>query len=221
MEDSLIENYFNEITPLQNEQFVSFEKLFLEANQKINLISRKDHNNFFIHHLLHSLSIANYFKFKSGTNVLDLGTGGGLPGIPLAIMFPEVNFLLCDSIKKKLSEVDEIVESLGLKNVSTAWQRAETLERRFDFVVSRAVAPIGDLWHWTKKLIHNNQRNEFKNGLILLKGGDLEVEIENWRKSILKNNPNAILPNLEEIELKSFNKDEFFVTKKIIYIEKF
>jgi 16S rRNA (guanine527-N7)-methyltransferase len=136
-------------------------------------------------------------------------------------MFPEVNFLLCDSIKKKLSAVDEIVESLGLKNVSTAWQRAETLERRFDFVVSRAVAPIGDLWHWTKKLIHNNQRNEFKNGLILLKGGDLEVEIENWRKSILKNNPNAILPNLEEIELKSFNKDEFFVTKKIIYIEKF
>jgi 16S rRNA (guanine527-N7)-methyltransferase len=96
-----------------------------------------------------------------------------------------------------------------------------TFERRFDFVVSRAVAPIGDLLHWTKKLINNNQRNEFKNGLILLKGGDLEVEIENWRKSILKNNPNAILPNLEEIELKSFNKDEFFVTKKIIYIEKF
>lgn len=221
MEDSLIENYFNEITPLQNEQFVSFEKLFLEANQKVNLISRKDHNNFFTHHLLHSLSIANYFKFKSGTDVLDLGTGGGLPGIPLAVLFPEVNFLLCDSIKKKLSAVDEIVESLGLKNVSTAWQRAETLERRFDFVVSRAVAPIGDLWHWTKKLIHNNQRNEFKNGLILLKGGDLEEEIENWRKSILKNNPNAILPNLEEIELKSFNKDEFFVTKKIIYIEKF
>ena len=221
MEDALIENFFNEITPLQKEQFVSFEKLFLETNQKINLISRKDHNNFFTHHLLHSLSIANYFKFKSGTDVLDLGTGGGLPGIPLAIMFPEVNFLLCDSIKKKLSAVDEIVESLQLKNVSTAWQRAETIERRFDFVVSRAVAPIGDLWHWTKKLIHNNQRNNFKNGLILLKGGDLEVEIENWRKSIFKNNPNAPLPILDEIELKGFCKDEFFITKKIIYIEKF
>jgi 16S rRNA (guanine527-N7)-methyltransferase len=221
LENSQLESYFKELTPRQKEQFVSFEKLFLEVNQRINLISRKDHNNFFIHHLLHSLSIANFFKFKSGTDVLDLGTGGGLPGIPLAIMFPEVNFLLCDSIRKKLTAVDEIVEYLQLKNVSTAWQRAETIERRFDFVVSRAVAPIGDLWHWTKKLIHNNQRNNFKNGLILLKGGDLEVEIENWRKSICKNNPNAPLPILDEIELKGFCKDEFFITKKIIYIEKF
>jgi 16S rRNA (guanine527-N7)-methyltransferase len=221
LKESNLENYFNEITPLQKEQFNNFHQLFLKINEHINLISRKDHENFFTHHLLHSLSIANYFKFKPGTDVLDLGTGGGLPGIPLAILFPEVNFLLCDSIKKKLTAVEEIAAEINLNNIQTAWQRAETIDKRFDFVVSRAVAPISEIWHWTKKLIHNNQRNDFKNGLILLKGGDLEVEIENWRNSIFKNNPNAPLPILEEIELKGFCKDEFFITKKIIYIEKF
>lgn len=221
MKNSAVENYFTEITPLQKEQFNNFQHLFLKVNEHINLISRKDHDNFFTHHLLHSLSIANYFKFVPGTDVLDLGTGGGLPGIPLAILFPEVNFLLCDSIKKKLTAVEEIAAELKLNNIHTAWQRAETIDKRFDFVVSRAVAPISDLWQWTKKLIHNNQRNDFKNGLILLKGGNLEVEIEDWRKSIFINNPIAPLPVLEEIELKGFCKNEFFVTKKIIYIEKF
>ena len=221
MEESLIENYFKEITPLQKEQFSSFHKLFLEVNQKINLISRKDHDNFFTHHLLHSLSIANYFKFKPGTDVLDLGTGGGLPGIPLAIMFPDVNFLLCDSIKKKLTAVEEIASELKLKNIHTSWQRAEKIENRFDFIVCRAVASISDLWQWTKKSIHNNQRNDFKNGLILLKGGDLNLEIENWERSIFKNNPLTPLPKIEIIALENFCKDEFFLTKKIIYIEKF
>jgi 16S rRNA (guanine527-N7)-methyltransferase len=221
LESINLKDCFNKITPLQEEQFLNFQKLFLEINTKVNLISRKDHDNFYTNHLLHSLSIAKYFKFTPGTDILDLGTGGGLPGIPLAIMFPEVNFLLCDSIKKKLSAIEEISDELKISNIKTAWQRAETIEKRFDFVVSRAVAPITDLWQWTKKSIHNNQRNEFKNGLILLKGGDLNAEIEDWKKSIFKNNPIAPLPILQEISLSGFCKVEFFSTKKIIYIQKF
>ena len=214
MENSQLESYFKELTPRQKEQFVSFEKLFLEVNQRINLISRKDHNNFFIHHLLHSLSIANFFKFKSGTDVLDLGTGGGLPGIPLAIMFPEVNFLLCDSIRKKLTAVDEMVEYLQLKNVSTAWQRAETIERRFDFVVSRAVAPLEQLLFWTYKKYKKLNSNEKTNGLICLKGGDLHQEISDAHNYL---KASKIPQNITLKDISEWYKEEFFETKKLVY----
>lgn len=216
-----VESFFPTISEVQKNQFIQFEESFLLVNKRVNLISRKDEDNFFVNHLLHSLSIAHFYKFNAGTDILDLGTGGGLPGIPLAIMFPEVNFLLCDSIRKKLTAVEEMAQILQLKNVSIAWQRAESIDARFDFVVSRAVAPIVDLWQWTKKLIHNNQRNQVKNGLLLLKGGDLQLEINQWQKSLPKQTPLSPNHQIQQLELKDFCKEPFFETKKLLYIPKF
>lgn len=176
----LITKYFSDFTPVQLEQLRMLEEVYLDWNTRINVISRKDTDGLYEKHVLHSLSIAALCEFQKGQQVLDLGTGGGFPGIPLAIFFPETEFLLVDSIAKKLKVVDAVAEAIGLKNVKTRHTRAEEIKgQKFDTVVSRAVAPLGDLWKWSKPLIKKNKElsPENVNGLICLKGGDLAQEI--------------------------------------------
>lgn len=174
----ILEKYFTDFTPEQQQQFAALKTLYQDWNEKINVISRKDMDNFYTHHVLHSLAIAAKFNFEKNTQVMDLGAGGGFPGIPLAIFFPEVSFHLVDSINKKLKVVDEIATAIGLKNLTTQHTRAEDIKnRQFDVIVSRAVAPLKELWHWSKPLIKKNKDLEAPNGLICLKGGDLTKEI--------------------------------------------
>jgi 16S rRNA (guanine527-N7)-methyltransferase len=176
----LITKYFSDFTPVQLEQLRMLEEVYLDWNTRINVISRKDTDGLYEKHVLHSLSIAALCEFQKGQQVLDLGTGGGFPGIPLAIFFPDTEFLLVDSIAKKLKVVDAVAEAIGLKNVTTRHTRAEEIKgQKFDTVVSRAVAPLGDLWKWSKPLIRKNKElsPENVNGLICLKGGDLAQEI--------------------------------------------
>ena len=173
-----LQKYFTDFTEEQQRQFDSLKGLYQDWNEKINVISRKDMDNFYTHHVLHSLAIAAKFNFENNTQVMDLGAGGGFPGIPLAIFFPNVSFHLADSINKKLKVVDEIATAIGLKNLTTQHTRAEDIKnRQFDVVVSRAVAPLKELWHWSKPLIKKNKNTEAPNGLICLKGGDLTKEI--------------------------------------------
>src|SRR6188472_3591732 len=170
----IILKYFSDFTPVQLQQFAALDGLYKEWNTKINVISRKDIDGLYEKHVLHSLSIAAAFQFEPGMEILDIGTGGGFPGIPLAIFFPDVKFLLADSIAKKLKVVDAVAEGLGLKNITTQHIRVEEIKnRKFDFVVSRAVAPLKDLWRWSKPLLKKGNTREFHNGLICLKGGDL------------------------------------------------
>ena len=186
----IILKYFSDFTPIQLQQFAALDGLYKEWNAKINVISRKDIDGLYEKHVLHSLSIAAAFQFESGMEILDIGTGGGFPGIPLAIFFPDVKFLLADSIAKKLKVVDAVAEGLGLKNVTTQHVRVEEIKnRKFDFVVSRAVAPLKDLWRWSKPLLKKSHAPFFQSsestsssqlsppGLICLKGGDLANEI--------------------------------------------
>ncbi|MFN8253032.1 MAG: 16S rRNA (guanine(527)-N(7))-methyltransferase RsmG, partial [Ferruginibacter sp.] len=175
----LIQQYFTDFTPGQLQQLAALKSLYEEWNQKINVISRKDMDNFYEHHVLHSLTIATQFEFKSNMQVMDLGCGGGFPGIPLAIFFPEVHFHMVDSINKKLKVVKAVAEAAGLQNVSVQHSRAEDIKnRKFDAVVSRAVAPLKELWSWSKPLIKKSKVEEaVPNGLICLKGGDLVKEI--------------------------------------------
>jgi 16S rRNA (guanine527-N7)-methyltransferase len=176
----LIKKYFSDFTPEQERQLTLLKELYVDWNEKINVISRKDMDNFYLHHVLHSLTIATRFDFKAGLEVMDLGCGGGFPGVPLAILFPEAQFHLVDSIGKKLKVVNEIAEAAGIKNITTQHARAEEIKnRQFDAVVSRAVAPLGSLWHWSRKLIRRAKVAEkaVPNGLICLKGGDLNQEI--------------------------------------------
>jgi len=171
----LLSKYFTEFTPQQTSQLTALKQLYTEWNEKINVISRKDMDNFYEHHVLHSLAIATQFEFNDGTEIMDLGCGGGFPGIPLAIFFPEVNFLMVDSINKKLKVVSEVAAAAGLKNISVRHTRAEDIkDKKFDVVVSRAVAPLKDLWRWSRPLLKKG--NCYK-GLICLKGGDLAKEI--------------------------------------------
>ncbi|RFS24597.1 16S rRNA (guanine(527)-N(7))-methyltransferase RsmG [Chitinophaga silvatica] len=176
----IILKYFSDFTPEQSSQFGALQGLYQEWNEKINVISRKDIDSLYERHVLHSLSIAALADFQPGTQILDLGTGGGFPGIPLAIFFPEVQFHLVDSIGKKIKVVEGVAEALQLKNVTTAHSRVEDIKnRKFDIVVSRAVAPLGDLWRWSKPLLKKSgvQGKQFDKGLICLKGGDLAQEI--------------------------------------------
>lgn len=186
----IISKYFNDFTPKQIEQFAMLEQLYKEWNSKINVISRKDIDTLYTKHVLHSLSIAARFNFTASQKVIDIGTGGGFPGIPLAIFFPETQFVLVDSIRKKMTVVESVVEALDLKNVTTFCGRAESYKpiRSFDFVVSRAVAPLADLWRWAFPLLRKGQQGDFANGLICLKGGDLHQEISesNCRPTIWK-----------------------------------
>ena len=176
-----ITKYFTDFSPVQLDQLGHLQELYADWNQKINVISRKDLDNFYVHHVLHSLSIATKFNFPDGYQVLDLGCGGGFPGIPLAIFFPEVQFLMVDSIRKKLMVVEAIADAIGLSNIKIRHSRAEEIkDKQVDVVVSRAVAPLKDLWHWSKPLIRRNKMaagTDHPNGLICLKGGDLSQEI--------------------------------------------
>ncbi len=206
----IITKYFSEFSERQLQQFSALQSLYAEWNQKINVISRKDVDNFYEHHVLHSLSIVTQFDFPSGFEVMDLGTGGGFPGIPLAIFFPEVHFHLVDSINKKLKVIEAVVAETGLKNVTVQHSRAEDIrDKKYDLVLSRAVAPIKDLWFWSKPLLKKRPINEPKKltGLICLKGGDLSKEIS---ESVCR-------PRIWEIE-KIF-EEPFFKEKYILYVQ--
>ncbi len=177
----ILQKYFSDFTPGQEKQFAALKELYREWNEKINVISRKDVDNFYTNHVLHSLAVAVKFEFKKDMQVMDLGAGGGFPGLPLAIFFPETHFHLVDSINKKLNVVNEIAATIGLGNLTTQHSRAEDIKnRQFDVVVSRAVAPLKDLWRWSKPLIKKNKTaagTDNPNGIICLKGGDLAKEI--------------------------------------------
>jgi 16S rRNA (guanine527-N7)-methyltransferase len=205
----IITKYFTEFTETQLQQFASLKDLYEEWNQKINVISRKDMDNFYEHHVLHSLSIAKQFSFPDGYNIIDIGTGGGFPGIPLTIFFPRVYFQLVDSVNKKLKVVNEVANTIGLTNVSTQYTRAEDIkDKKFDAVVSRAVAPLKDLWQWSKPLLKPGSRLSIISGLICLKGGNLEKEISE----------SGVRPDIWSID-KIF-EEEFFKEKYILFVRR-
>ncbi len=206
-----IQKYFIDFTAMQQQQFAALKDLYMEWNEKINVISRKDMDNFYEHHVLHSLAIAARFEFVKDMEVMDLGAGGGFPGIPLAIFFPETHFHLVDSINKKLKVASEIAATIGLQNLTAQHTRAEDIKnRKFDVVVSRAVAPLKELWHWSRPLLrkkkHSTEPAEVPNGLICLKGGDLTQEIFE----------SGCKPLVWEIE-KIFPK-KFFAEKYLLYV---
>lgn len=202
----LIKKYFPNITEEQRLRFAALDALYRDWNSKINVISRKDIDNLYEHHILHSLGIAQVINFKPGTRVMDLGTGGGFPGIPLAIMFPEVHFHLVDSIGKKIRVCDEVRTALGLTNVTTEWTRAENLKEKYDFVVSRAVMPLADLVKLVRKNIAPKAQNAMPNGLICLKGGELANEV-------LPMKAHTLITSLSD-----YFEEEFFETKKVVYV---
>ncbi len=198
------------LTDDQLNQLIATQDLYEHWNQQINVISRKDMDSFYVHHMLHSLSLVTLLKFQPGSKILDLGTGGGFPGIPLAIVFPDVQFHLVDSIGKKIKVVNEVSSALQLENVSTQHARVEEVKGQFDFVVSRAVAPLIDLLSWTKGKYSGTQKNALPNGLICLKGGDLKDEIKAVSSSHI----------VEQYSIYDSFQLEFFETKKIIYAVK-
>lgn len=202
----VIEHYYPGLSELQRKQYAALYDLYAEWNAKINVISRKDIDNLYIHHVLHSLSIEKLVHFRPGTAVMDVGTGGGFPGIPLAILFPDVSFHLIDGIGKKIKVVQAVAEAIGLKNITTCHERVESEKGHFDFMVSRAVMPLQDLAGLVRKNIRNTQQNSLPNGLICLKGGELQHEIAPFRKQ-------AVCLNL-----KTYYKESFFETKKLVYI---
>jgi 16S rRNA (guanine527-N7)-methyltransferase len=204
----LIRTYFPDLSDVQIKQFAQLPELYSEWNSQINVISRKDIQQLTERHVLHSLAIARFIHFAPGSRILDIGTGGGFPGIPLAIYFPECHFTLCDSIAKKIKVVDGVASSLGLTNVETHVGRVEKIEAKFDFIVSRAVAPLPELLKWTYNKIRKEQRNVMQNGWICLKGGDLVEEATNTRKDF------QILP------VQTWFREEFFETKRIVYVRK-
>lgn len=202
----LILKYFPVLTEKQKEQFAAIYDLYLDWNSKINVISRKDIENLYEHHVLHSLGIAKVIRFKPGTQIMDLGTGGGFPGIPLAILFPEVEFHLVDSIGKKVRVATEIANSIGLENVTSRHARAEEEKRIFDFVVSRAVMPLSNLLKIIRKNISAKQQNALPNGLICLKGGELEQESMPFKNKTTM------------WDLKDIFEEDFFSTKKVVHV---
>ncbi len=198
--------YFPELTEKQRQQMAALETLYPEWNAKINVISRKDIDNLEVNHILHSLGIVKFVKFTPGTRVMDLGTGGGLPGIPLAIYYPDVTFHLVDRIGKKLRVAQDIAERIGLTNVTFQHGDVKEVKGKFDFVVSRAVMDLGDMVPLVKRFIDSEDRNAVPNGLICLKGGDLSGEVQKYKSQVLID------------ELSSYFKEDFFKTKKILYL---
>ncbi|TXE18831.1 16S rRNA (guanine(527)-N(7))-methyltransferase RsmG [Psychroserpens burtonensis] len=202
---TLIQEYFPDLTEDQILQFKKLEVLYKDWNLKINVVSRKDIDELYLRHVLHSLGIAKVVQFKPNSNILDVGTGGGFPGIPLAILYPECQFHLVDSIAKKIKVVNEVVEGLGLTNVTTTHSRVEDINGQFDFIVSRAVAAMPTFVHWVKGKISKTQRHDLKNGILYLKGGDLTEELEPYKTATI-------------YKLEAYFKDEFFDTKKVVHL---
>ena len=200
----IIHKYFPDLTEKQIEQFTDLQQLYQHWNAQINVISRKNMDALYTNHILHSLAIAKVIQFEKGTKILDIGTGGGFPGIPLAILFPEVDFLLVDSIGKKIKVVNEVSNAIGLTNVIALHERAENIKDTFDFVVSRAVTNMTDFKKWVKGKFNNTHNNTLNNGILYLKGGDLSEELRGISHS--------------KYEIADFFEEEFFETKKVIYI---
>ena len=201
----IISDYFS-LTDTQEQQFAALDVLYRDWNSKINVISRKDIDNLYEHHVLHSLAIAKVLPFQPHTEILDVGTGGGFPGIPLAILFPECRFTLIDSIGKKIKVAQEVAKAVRLTNVECIQERAEEEKRKFDFVVSRAVMPLPDLVRLVQKNVSNKQRNAVPNGLVVLKGGDLRDELRPFQK------------RAEVTEISTLFQGEWFQTKRVIYL---
>jgi len=203
----LIQKYFPDLTDIQIEQFEQLKGLYKDWNLKINVVSRKDIDELYLRHVLHSLGIAKVIQFQSGSRILDVGTGGGFPGIPLAILFPDTHFTLVDSIGKKIKVVQEVASALGLKNVTAIHQRAEEVKGKFDFVVSRAVTKMSDFIPWVEKKIKQESIHSLKNGILYLKGGELKEEMR-----LVKQKNKAF-------HLPLFYKEEFFETKQVVYVK--
>ncbi|SEQ06344.1 16S rRNA m(7)G-527 methyltransferase [Hyunsoonleella jejuensis] len=201
----LILKYFPNLSEEQISRFQLLERLYQDWNLKINVVSRKDIDELYLRHVLHSLAIAKIISFKDDTQIMDVGTGGGFPGIPLAIMFPNCNFHLVDSIAKKLKVVNEVTEGLGLTNVRTTHKRVEEINETYDFIISRAVAVMPTFVHWTKGKIAKKQNNDLKNGILYLKGGDLSEELKNYTTTTIYN-------------LSDFYTEAFFETKKLVHL---
>ncbi len=202
----IIFKYFPDLTETQKEQFTKLSTLYSEWNEKINVISRKDIDNLYVNHVLHSLGIAKLTLFKPGATVLDVGTGGGFPGIPLAILFPETQFHLVDSIGKKITVVKNVAEGIGLRNIRAEQIRAEQVKGEYDFIVSRAVTRLKEFYGWVHRKVKKESRHTLYNGILYLKGGDLDEELAELKK------PHQIF------DLNSVFKEEFFETKKVVYL---
>lgn len=202
---TLIDKYFPDLTATQKDQFAALGPLYEDWNSKINVISRKDMDNFYEHHVLHSLAIAKVISFAPGTCILDVGTGGGFPGVPLAIVFPDAKFTLVDSIGKKLKVVDYVANEIGLTNIMTIHDRAENVPGQYDFVVSRAVTRLNEMWGWVHGKISNESFNNLANGMLYLKGGDISTET-----------PNGV--NVKRWELADMFSEPFFAEKSLIYL---
>jgi len=207
MKVEIVFKYFPELTPLQKNQFLQLGVLYQDWNQKINVVSRKDIDELYLRHVLHALGIAKIQRFNEGAEVLDVGTGGGFPGIPLAILFPGTQFTLVDAIGKKIKVVNEVVEGLNLENVQAFHSRVEDLPGQFDFIVSRAVAAMPTFVHWTKGKIKKEAQHERRNGILYLKGGDLSEEL-------------ACYTTAQIFDLKDYFEEDFFETKKVVYLPK-
>ena len=200
--------YFENLSDQQREQFAKLGALYADWNEKINVISRKDIDALYLKHVLHSLGIAKVQSFLPGSKILDIGTGGGFPGIPLAIMHPETEFLLVDSVGKKIKVVDGVAQAIGLKNVTAVHGRAEKQKGEFDFIVSRAVTQMTDFVKWTRNKISSEDRHEIKNGILYLKGGDLKEELKSF-------------PQARIYALSDFFEEDFFSTKKVVHLPRF
>ena len=201
----IIQKYFKNLTETQIAQFSKLQELYQDWNLKINVVSRKDIDELYLRHVLHSLGIAKVIAFKNGSKVLDVGTGGGFPGIPLAILFPETQFHLVDSIGKKIKVVDEVVAGLGLTNVKTTNGRVEEVKDTYDFIVSRAVAQMETFVGWTKGRIAKKQNHDLKNGILYLKGGDLSEELQKYTSATI-------------YDLPTYFDEDFFETKKVVHL---
>ncbi|UTD15461.1 16S rRNA (guanine(527)-N(7))-methyltransferase RsmG [Tenacibaculum mesophilum] len=201
----LVKKYFDNLSETQLAQFSKLQKLYEDWNLKINVVSRKDIDELYLRHVLHSLGIAKVMEFKAGAKVMDVGTGGGFPGIPLAILFPETQFHLVDSIGKKIKVVNEVAEGLGLQNVKTTHGRVEEVDDTYDFIVSRAVAQMETFHRWVKNKVHKKQNHALKNGILYLKGGDLTEELANFPKATI-------------YDLPDFFEEDFFETKKVVHL---
>ena len=201
----IILDKFPDLSEKQISQFSKLKDLYTYWNDKINVISRKDIENIYLRHILHSLAIAKFINFKNGTTVLDLGTGGGFPGIPLSIIFPKTNFILSDSIKKKILVVNEVVKQLGLDNVKSEWSRAENLNHKYDFLVTRAVAKMPKIIEWSKGNFNPISINDISNGIIALKGGDVTEELLGIEQKKI-------------VDIKNFFDNHYFIDKKIVYV---